>query len=327
MANDSPSPKIDLNQADAEMLMTLPGIGPALAERIIHFRKEVQPFEEAIEITAVKGVSEQMYRRFADSVTVSPPLAPGNSVSEAAGQAPLPEPPEEGAELDDKVETSAPPPDESTGGRAEETEGYLIISGDAPKEVVKHQPQQEFVVEADESKENGAAFWRPWLLMLVGALLGALISLGLLYVVNDGALVVANNPTIIEMNRQLGILRQREAALNNEVDQLKEQLNAYAGLDTRLRHAEAEVTVLQQEQDSLGEQLTIVNERAEALEGQVATLSQETADMQVSINELQADTGRFDDFLTRLRDLLLAVQGAPEDGSTGITTATATPAP
>ena len=36
-------PQIDLNQADAQTLTTLPGIGPKLAERIIHYREEIHP--------------------------------------------------------------------------------------------------------------------------------------------------------------------------------------------------------------------------------------------------------------------------------------------
>lgn len=69
---DKPMPPlIDLNRAEAETLAGLPGIGPARAARIVAFRA-ANPFAEAIEIVAVSGISEKMYRQFADRVTVSP---------------------------------------------------------------------------------------------------------------------------------------------------------------------------------------------------------------------------------------------------------------
>ena len=64
--------KIDINMADSEMLATISGIGPALAQRIIEYRETVRPFEEVIELTAVPGISEKMVRGFADLVTVQP---------------------------------------------------------------------------------------------------------------------------------------------------------------------------------------------------------------------------------------------------------------
>jgi competence ComEA-like helix-hairpin-helix protein len=64
------SEKIDINTANAETLMSISGIGPALAERIITYRETVHPFEEVIELAAVPGVSEKMVRGFADWVTV-----------------------------------------------------------------------------------------------------------------------------------------------------------------------------------------------------------------------------------------------------------------
>ena len=74
MARNAPLPdRIDLNQADVESLTSLPGIGKELAKRIISFREEVQPFEAPIGVIAVRGISEKMYRQFADLVTALPP--------------------------------------------------------------------------------------------------------------------------------------------------------------------------------------------------------------------------------------------------------------
>ncbi len=66
-----PGEHVDLNTSTEEELCSLPGIGPFLAARIIEYRSTVHPFEEPIEIAAVPGISERMYRRIADRLVVS----------------------------------------------------------------------------------------------------------------------------------------------------------------------------------------------------------------------------------------------------------------
>ncbi|MFA7384122.1 MAG: helix-hairpin-helix domain-containing protein [Desulfurivibrionaceae bacterium] len=47
---------IPLNQADEELLITIPGIGPAFARRIIEFRDQQGRINDIAELDAVKGV-------------------------------------------------------------------------------------------------------------------------------------------------------------------------------------------------------------------------------------------------------------------------------
>ena len=47
---------IPINQADAELLITIPGIGPVLAKRIIEFRKEHGRINAIEELDEVKGI-------------------------------------------------------------------------------------------------------------------------------------------------------------------------------------------------------------------------------------------------------------------------------
>ncbi len=47
---------IDPNTASADELQRLPGVGPVIAQRIISFRSKTGPFEDADELTAVKGI-------------------------------------------------------------------------------------------------------------------------------------------------------------------------------------------------------------------------------------------------------------------------------
>ena len=50
---------VDLNSANAAQLMSLPGIGPGLAARIIAYRTE-HPINTAAQLAAIPGISSRM---------------------------------------------------------------------------------------------------------------------------------------------------------------------------------------------------------------------------------------------------------------------------
>lgn len=60
--------RININQADAETLSRLPGIGPALAGRIIDFRESNGPFSSAEELEQVSGIGPVLVKRLRDLV-------------------------------------------------------------------------------------------------------------------------------------------------------------------------------------------------------------------------------------------------------------------
>lgn len=60
---------ININTSDEEELAFLPGIGPALAERIVAYRQENGPFLSSGEITNVSGIGRTKYERIKDFIT------------------------------------------------------------------------------------------------------------------------------------------------------------------------------------------------------------------------------------------------------------------
>ena len=60
---------VDLNTADAEELMLLPGIGEVLSARIIETREANGPFETKEDVLAVSGIGEATYEKIAPYIT------------------------------------------------------------------------------------------------------------------------------------------------------------------------------------------------------------------------------------------------------------------
>lgn len=73
-------PLVDINTASVEELQSLPGIGPALARRIISEREANGPFNRPEEITRVFGIGEARYRELRDLITAGPAGAPDTRV-------------------------------------------------------------------------------------------------------------------------------------------------------------------------------------------------------------------------------------------------------
>ncbi len=54
---------LDINRADREQLLALPGVGPVLAGRILAMRDSLHGFERAEQLLAVKGVGPRTLER------------------------------------------------------------------------------------------------------------------------------------------------------------------------------------------------------------------------------------------------------------------------
>uniref|UniRef100_UPI0035624A26 ComEA family DNA-binding protein n=1 Tax=Marinobacter sp. TaxID=50741 RepID=UPI0035624A26 len=61
---------LDLNQASAEELVQLDGIGPVYAERIVDYRDENGPFDSVDQLTDVNGIGPKTLDNLRDQLLV-----------------------------------------------------------------------------------------------------------------------------------------------------------------------------------------------------------------------------------------------------------------
>ncbi len=70
---DPPTRRVDLNQADQAELLLLPGIGPVLAERILHHRRAHGPFANVDDLRRIPGIGPATLERVRSWILVGEP--------------------------------------------------------------------------------------------------------------------------------------------------------------------------------------------------------------------------------------------------------------
>lgn len=70
---------VDLNRATVEELESLPGIGPALARRVVAHRQSAGKFQSVEDLRQVKGIGQKTLDRVRPLVTVAPSRGQGTT--------------------------------------------------------------------------------------------------------------------------------------------------------------------------------------------------------------------------------------------------------
>ncbi|WII39242.1 ComEA family DNA-binding protein [Paenibacillus thiaminolyticus] len=69
-AKDAASGRININEADAEALMKLPGIGPSKSQAIVTYRESHGPFQRLEDLKKVKGIGPAIFAKLRDQASI-----------------------------------------------------------------------------------------------------------------------------------------------------------------------------------------------------------------------------------------------------------------
>ena len=105
----STSARVDVNTASADLLDTVPGIGPALASRIIEYRERNGPFRSPEGLEAVRGIGPRSLEKMLPYVTAGREVAPRMAARPPAAGPPAtgPAPAPDGRRVDLNTATAA----------------------------------------------------------------------------------------------------------------------------------------------------------------------------------------------------------------------------
>ncbi len=211
---------VDLNTADREALIALPGIGPALADRILAAR----PFRDLDDLQRVSGVGPALLARLEGQVTVTPV-----ATAEEEEETPLVEP--------EHLEEEAEP----------------TKSAEAPPTIASPRESPPTVTRAE-------ALWMALGSSLLSFVLSLVVILGLLAGLNGGLRFVRPADLSALSQRVEGIQRQAESlagdlsALRDRVNSLQNLTPRVERLETSLRATEEEVGILNAQVEMLQQQ-------------------------------------------------------------------------
>jgi prefoldin subunit 5 len=270
--------KIDINHADAQQLIQVSGIGPALAEKIIQSR----PYNAIEELTNIPGISTKSLEILRPHLVceVEEDTSPAEDLPEAEVSIETPTSKETPDQTPKQVSVS-PPMEKAQPVKPEEKPPVSM-----PQKPLSQSP----AITRDVYIRRSDGLWWGIGLAIVVLVLSLIFSLGTLNIVNN-TLTYAPASQVQALDARAEELATQVQTINGDLSSLRTRMDALETLSGRIASLEKDNEVIHGELEDLQQQ-------ADALENKSEELSQQ-------VIELQKSSTRFQNFLDGLRQLLI----------------------
>ena len=296
---------VDINTASQRKLLSLPGIGRAMAARI----QASQPFATLDDLLRVPGITEAMLEKIKPRIMdlpltelpqeVIPAIEPEIAIPESAivpestvpkeelAAEPAPVLPSIEAEKQPKPQAKPSKPKAPPEPKAPEPTPEAKVVGTAVVPYYKIQPNYVKLEQALWISIGSAVI----------ALISALIlSLGILTAIN-GSLRYATLAEIAPLSRDVAGIGAQANTLRQDLDGMRQRLNNLESLSGRMNSLESVNEAMRTEVEAASKQVDGMRQSVEDMSGQVS-------EVQRGLDAVRMQTNNFQLFLDGLRNLL-----------------------
>lgn len=250
--------RVEPNVAEVEELVQLPGVGKALANRIM----EARPYTNLENMLRVQGIGKATLDRLAPYLFFSQEV---ETAEEETGQEDEPTAEDYEAEVERRVE----PP------KLEEPESMAAPTPRGPR-----------ITKARQSYSRGATLWLVLGTAVISVVISVLLSLAILSGINR-TLNISQHSVVRQMATDLAALQADMDDVYFRMEALGRRIEAIEGLSGRIMTVEGEFADLRSDIAESLEQLNSARTLIDDLESEVGTLSESVDRFDVFLDGLE----------------------------------------
>jgi outer membrane murein-binding lipoprotein Lpp len=246
-----------LNNGSQDELMTLPGIGSVLANRLIAAR----PFDSLEAAQTVNGISANLLKGIAD------------------------------ADLEPEADTSDPAPDEpgpelGKGDDEAQAESGSTNIKEQIEDEAANQTAETLPQKFEEASKSHGPLWTILISSAITALVTIILTLAVLGGIN-GSLKFATSAQVQTMQREASQLSAQMDTFQQDLDGLRERVNMLEGLGERTVALETAQQQLAADQETTSQQVTALQDEIAALNEKVTLQEEQTQRFETFFKDLQ----------------------------------------